>query len=84
VLLRLAFTVAPIAFGLDKFRNQTMYWPKHLAPWINHRMPGTAQQFMYVGRGRRDRRRRRRPGEAALRRIPRPTPALTVLSRASG
>jgi uncharacterized membrane protein YphA (DoxX/SURF4 family) len=48
VLLRLGFTVAPIAFGLDKFWNQMVYWPKYLAPWINHLMPGTAQQFMYV------------------------------------
>ncbi|HET8557689.1 MAG TPA: DoxX family membrane protein [Gaiellaceae bacterium] len=48
VLLRLAFTVAPIAFGLDKFWNQMVYWPKYLAPWINHLMPGTGQQFMYA------------------------------------
>ena len=48
MLLRLGFTVAPIAFGLDKFWNQMVYWPKYLAPWINHLMPGTAQQFMYV------------------------------------
>lgn len=48
MLLRLAFTVAPIAFGLDKFWNQMVYWPKYLAPWINHLMPGTGQQFMYA------------------------------------
>lgn len=48
VLLRLAFTVAPIAFGLDKFWNQMVYWPKYLAPWIDHLMPGTGQQFMYA------------------------------------
>ena len=47
MLMRLTFTVAPIAFGLDKFWNQMVYWPKYLAPWINHLMPGTAQQFMY-------------------------------------
>jgi hypothetical protein len=46
-LLRLAFTVAPIAFGLDKFFNVMAYWPKYLAPWINDIAPGTAQQFMY-------------------------------------
>ena len=44
VLLRLAFTVAPIAFGLDKFWNQMVYWPKYLAPWINHLMPGCPAQ----------------------------------------
>lgn len=48
VLLRVAFTVAPIAFGLDKFWNQMVYWPKYLAPWIDHLMPGTGQQFMYA------------------------------------
>lgn len=48
LLLRLGFTAAPIAFGLDKFWNQMVYWPKYLAPWIDHLMPGTGQQFMYA------------------------------------
>jgi hypothetical protein len=47
VLLRLAFTVAPIAFGLDKFFNVLVHWPNYLAPWINDIAPGTGQQFMY-------------------------------------
>jgi uncharacterized membrane protein YphA (DoxX/SURF4 family) len=46
-LMRLAFTVAPIAFGLDKFFNVMVHWPKYLAPWINDIAPGTGQQFMY-------------------------------------
>jgi hypothetical protein len=46
-LMRLAFTVAPIAFGLDKFFNVLVDWPKYLAPWINDIAPGTGQQFMY-------------------------------------
>jgi uncharacterized membrane protein YphA (DoxX/SURF4 family) len=46
-LLRIAFTVAPIAFGLDKFFNLLVHWPKYLAPWINDIAPGSAQQFMY-------------------------------------
>ena len=46
-VMRLAFTVAPIAFGLDKFFNIMVYWPKYLAPWINNIAPGTGQQFMY-------------------------------------
>ena len=46
-LLRLAFTVAPIAFGVDKFFNVMVDWPIYLAPWINDLAPGTAQQFMY-------------------------------------
>jgi uncharacterized membrane protein YphA (DoxX/SURF4 family) len=47
-LMRVAFTVAPIAFGLDKFFNVMVHWPKYLAPWINDIAPGTGQQFMYV------------------------------------
>ena len=46
-LMRLAFTVAPIAFGLDKFFNVMVDWPKYLAPWINDIAPGSGQQFMY-------------------------------------
>jgi hypothetical protein len=47
-LMRLAFTVAPIAFGLDKFFNEMVHWPNYLAPWINDIVPGTGQEFMYV------------------------------------
>lgn len=47
-LLRLAFTVAPIAFGLDKFFNLMVHWPNYLAPWINDLAPGSGQQFMYA------------------------------------
>ena len=46
-LMRLAFTVAPIAFGLDKFFNVMVDWPVYLAPWINDIVPGTGQQFMH-------------------------------------
>jgi uncharacterized membrane protein YphA (DoxX/SURF4 family) len=46
-LLRLAFTVAPIAFGLDKFFDLLVHWPGYLAPWIEDLTPGTGQQFMY-------------------------------------
>jgi len=48
LILRVAFTVAPILFGIDKFFNWTVHWPNYLAPWINHIAPGTAQQFMYA------------------------------------
>jgi hypothetical protein len=47
MLLWLGFTVAHIAFGLDKFWNQMTYWPKYLAPWVNNLMPGSGQDFMY-------------------------------------
>jgi hypothetical protein len=48
VILRSAFTVAPILFGLDKFFNIMVEWPHYLAPWINDMVPGDAQSFMYV------------------------------------
>ena len=48
LLLRTVFTVAPIAFGLDKFANLLTDWPGYLAPWIDHLFPGTAQQAMYA------------------------------------
>src|SRR5215216_6705346 len=47
-LMRLAFTVAPIAFGVDKFFNVMVDWPIYLAPWINDIAPGSGQDFMYV------------------------------------
>ncbi len=47
-MMRLALTVAPIAFGLDKFFNEMVHWPNYLAPWINDIVPGTGQEFMYV------------------------------------
>lgn len=48
LLLRTAFTVAPIVFGLDKFTNLLADWPRYLAPWIDGLVPGTAQQAMYI------------------------------------
>ncbi len=48
LLLRTAFTVAPIVFGLDKFTNLLTDWPGYLAPWIDAIVPGTAQQAMYA------------------------------------
>jgi uncharacterized membrane protein YphA (DoxX/SURF4 family) len=47
-LMRLAFTVAPIAFGIDKFANVMVNWPNYLAPWINDIAPGSGQDFMYL------------------------------------
>jgi hypothetical protein len=48
LLLRTVFTIAPIAFGLDKFANVLTDWPDYLAPWIDGIVPGTAQQAMYA------------------------------------
>jgi uncharacterized membrane protein YphA (DoxX/SURF4 family) len=47
MLMRLGYTVLPIAMGIDKFFNGMVYWPKYLAGWIDDIAPGTAQQFMY-------------------------------------
>src|SRR5437764_5734983 len=41
-LLRIAFTVAPILFGADKFANILVNWEKYLAPWIRDLSPLSA------------------------------------------
>ena len=46
LLLRTVFTIAPIAFGLDKFAGLLTDWEQYLAPWINDFVPGTAHQAM--------------------------------------
>jgi uncharacterized membrane protein YphA (DoxX/SURF4 family) len=46
-LMRVTFTIAPIAFGIDKFFNEMVRWPDYLAPWINNIAPGSGQDFMY-------------------------------------
>jgi uncharacterized membrane protein YphA (DoxX/SURF4 family) len=47
-LLRIAFTVAPIVFGLDKFANVLVNWEKYLAPWIRDLSPLSASGTMHV------------------------------------
>lgn len=47
-LLRIAFTVAPILFGVDKFFNWSVHWPDYLAGWVNTIVPGSGQELMYV------------------------------------
>jgi hypothetical protein len=47
-MLRIAYAVAPVLFGLDKFFNVMTDWPQYLAGWVNDLMPGSAQDFMYV------------------------------------
>jgi hypothetical protein len=49
MLLRIAFTLAPILFGLDKFAEVMIGdWPKYLAPEFNDILPGTAQDAMHA------------------------------------
>jgi hypothetical protein len=49
MLLRIAFTVAPILFGLDKFANVlTDDWTRYLAPAFNDIIPGNAADAMHM------------------------------------
>lgn len=48
LLLRIAFTIAPIAFGLDKFFNVMVDWTQYLAPWIDDILPGDAHDAMHL------------------------------------
>jgi hypothetical protein len=45
-LLRVAFAVAPVLFGIDKFLNWLTDWPVYLAPSFNDIIPGNAHQAM--------------------------------------
>jgi len=48
-LLRVAFTVAPILFGLDKFAEVMISdWSKYLAPEFNDLIPGSAADAMLI------------------------------------
>jgi uncharacterized membrane protein YphA (DoxX/SURF4 family) len=49
LLLRIAFTVAPILFGLDKFANVlTDDWTKYLSSEFNSILPGNADDAMSI------------------------------------
>ena len=48
LVLRTAFTVAPIVFGADKFAHLLVDWDRYLAPQIAHLSPFTVHQTMYV------------------------------------
>ena len=49
LLLRIAFTVAPILFGLDKFAGiLTDDWTKYLSTQFNDLIPGDADTAMYI------------------------------------
>lgn len=47
-LLRTVFTIAPIAFGLDKFTQLLCDWDFYLAPWINDLVPGGTHDAMMI------------------------------------
>src|SRR3954467_3877494 len=49
LLLRIAFVVAPIVFGLDKFAHVlTDDWTRYLATQFNDLIPGNAQAAMHM------------------------------------
>ena len=48
VVLRTAFVLAPIIFGLDKFTNLLVHWDQYLAPVLSQRLPVTPHQAMYA------------------------------------
>ena len=49
VLLRIAFTVAPILFGLDKFAGiLTDDWTRYLSSDFNSLIPGSAADAMHI------------------------------------
>ena len=48
-LLRIAYTIAPILFGLDNFAGVlTDDWPRYLASEFDTLIPGSAQDAMYL------------------------------------
>src|SRR3954465_14823483 len=49
LVMRIAFTVAPILFGLDKFANVlTDDWTKYLCTAFNDILPGNAETGMHI------------------------------------
>jgi hypothetical protein len=49
LIMRIAFTVAPILFGLDKFANVlTDDWTRYLSSEFNSIIPGTAGDAMHI------------------------------------
>jgi hypothetical protein len=49
LMLRIAFAVAPILFGIDKFAEVlTDDWERYLAPEFNDVLPGDASDAMHI------------------------------------
>lgn len=47
-LLRIGFTVLPLAMGIDKFFNGMVHWEKYLASWYDDILPGNAFTAMHI------------------------------------
>ena len=48
MILRTAFTVAPIVFGLDKFFHLLVNWDMYLAPALSDPLPFSPHQLMFA------------------------------------
>ena len=48
MILLVAFTVAPIIAGVDKFLNVLVNWSQYLSPVATNILGGASQQFMYL------------------------------------
>lgn len=48
LLLRSAFVVAPVVFGLDKFSNVLVEWDRYLAPVLSRPLPVSPHVAMYA------------------------------------
>src|SRR5688500_6151986 len=47
-ILRMAFTVAPILMGADKFLGLLVNWYQYLPPIVNTMLGGYGHEFMYI------------------------------------
>ncbi len=47
-ILRIAFTVAPIIAGADKFTHLLVNWDQYLPAFVNNMLGGHGHQFMMV------------------------------------
>ena len=47
-ILRIGFFLAPVLFGIDKYFNWMVYWPKYLWIGFPHLLSVSPQNFMYV------------------------------------
>ena len=47
-ILRIAFTVAPIIAGVDKFLGLLVNWDQYLPPVVDNMLGGAGHQFMYI------------------------------------
>ena len=47
-ILRLAFTVAPVLMGADKFLGWLVNWDQYLPAFVNNILGGHGHEFMYV------------------------------------